>query len=302
MGPENETLTLKRIRANEGYVDLISPKFLMGRNFDKTRGADKYKIILNAAAVKALGWGTPDTYNENSPIGKHVTYPTSTQGLFEVIGVVDNFNFNSLKIDVLPLMIIHEDNDVAWVNERESYVSARINPEAASDVMMMKSIIADVEKELDRVSPGVPFEYSFMNQVFEDSFRSEQRMGTVLNIFTVMALTIACLGLFGLAAFSAEQRIKELGVRKVLGAKTSNLVLTFSSEFTKMVIIALIISIPAAYYFMNSWLADFPYKTPIEPTIFVVAGISALVISWMTIGYQSFKAANRNPIEALRDE
>ena len=301
-GPDNQPLTLNRMRANEGYIDLISPKFLMGRNFDESRGTDQRKIILNVTAVKALGWGTPDTYEQDSPIGKHVTYPNSNQGLLEVIGVVEDFNFNSLKIDVLPLMIIHEDNDIAWVNERESYVSVRINAESADNAQAMKSIIADVKRELDQLSPGVPFEYSFMDQVFEDSFRSEQRMGTVLNIFTLMALIIACLGLFGLAAFSAEQRVKELGVRKVLGAKTSDLVISFSSEFTKMVVIALIIAIPLAYYVVSTWLAAFPYKTPIEPTVFIVAGVSALVISWMTIAYQSMKSANRNPIEALRDE
>ncbi|MBO3700411.1 ABC transporter permease [Roseivirga sp. E12] len=301
-GPDNEPLTLNRLRANEGYVDLIAPKFLAGRNFDKTRGTDKYAIILNAASVKALGWGTPDTYHEDSPIGKHVTYPTSTKALFEVIGVVDDFNFNSLKVDINPLILINEHNDIEWTNTRESYVSMRINPQAISDAASLKAIIQTVQNELEALDPALPFEYSFMDQVFENSFRSEQRMGKVLNIFTVMALTIASLGLFGLAAFSAEQRIKELGVRKVLGAKTTDLIISFSSEFTKLVVIALIIAIPLAYFAVNSWLADFPYKTPMEPLVFITAGLSALVISWLTISYQSFKAANRNPIEALRDQ
>lgn len=301
-GPDNEPLTLNRLRANEGYVDLIAPQFIAGRNFDKTRGTDKYAIILNVASVKALGWGTPDTYEQDSPIGKHVTYPTSTKGLFEVIGVVEDFNFNSLKFDVSPLIIINQDNDLEWTNNRESYVSMRINPQALSDATTLKTTIETVQNELEVLAPDIPFEYSFMDQVFEDSFRNEQRMSKVLNIFTIMALTIASLGLFGLAAFSAEQRIKELGVRKVLGAKTADLIISFSSEFTKLVVIALIIAIPLAYYAVNSWLVDFPYKTPMEPMVFIIAGISALIISWLTISYQSFKAANRNPVEALRDQ
>ncbi len=301
-GPDNEALTLNRLRANEGYVDLISPKFLAGRNFDKTRGTDKYGVILNAASVKALGWGTPDTYSQDSPIGKHITYPTSTRALFEVIGVVEDFNFNSLKLDVSPLIIINEENDIEWINTRESYVSMRINAENVQDSKALKAMIEDVKNELQSLSPAIPFQYSFMDQIFEDSFRSEQRMGQVLNIFTLMALTIACLGLFGLAAFSAEQRIKELGVRKVLGARTSDLVISFSSEFTKMVVVSLIIATPLAYFAVDSWLKDFAYKTPIEPMVFIIAGVSALIISWLTIGFQSFKAANRNPIEALRDE
>ena len=301
-GPDNKPLTLNRIRANEGYVDLIAPKFLAGRNFSKEMGTDRYGIILNASSVKALGWGTPDTYAENSPIGKHVTYPTSTKALFEVIGVVDDFNFNSLKNDVSPLLIINEHNDIEWQNSRESYVSMRINPEVVTDAAGLKSTVNAVKKELEALAPAIPFEYSFMDQVFEDSFRNEQRMGQVLNIFTAMALTIACLGLFGLAAFSAEQRTKELGIRKVLGAKTSDLVISFSSEFTKMVMIALLIAIPLAYFAVKAWLNDFAYKTSLDPTIFVVAAFSALVISWLTIGFQSLKSAHRNPVEALRDE
>ena len=300
-GPDNDPLTLNRIRVNQEYLNLIDPKFLAGRNFDRNRGTDKYAIILNASAVKALGWGTPDTYNQDSPIGKHVTYPTSQNALFRVIGVVDDFNFNSLKVDITPLIVINEGNDLEWTNG-QGFISLRINPEAIADGMALARVIENVKKELELLAPSVPFEYSFMDQQFEDSFRMEQRMGKVLNIFTVMALSIACLGLFGLAAFSAEQRKKELGVRKVLGAKTSDLVFSFSSSFTKLVLVALVIAIPLSYFAVDSWLADFAYKTPMEPAIFIIAGLSALVISWVTIGFQSLKSAQRNPIESLRDE
>lgn len=127
-------------------------------------------------------------------------------------------------------------------------------------------------------------------------------MSQVLNVFTVMALSIACLGLFGLAAFSAEQRKKELGVRKVLGASVYKLMYVFTAEFTLLIVISLVIASPLAYWFVKSWLADFAYKTPISPGVFIIAGASSLVVAWLTIGFQSLKAASRNPVEVLREE
>ena len=184
----------------------------------------------------------------------------------------------------------------------DTYMSARIDPAVINNSERLQALIDEVKEELYALSPGTPFEYTFTDELFEESFRTEQRMSKVLNIFTMMALTIAYLGLFGLAAFSAEQRTKELGVRKVLGAKTSDLVVLFSSEFTRLVLIALVIASPLAYFAVDSWLDAFAYQTPIEPMVFIIAGLSALLISWFTIGFQSLKAAYRNPVESLRDE
>ncbi|MCE7994459.1 MAG: FtsX-like permease family protein [Roseivirga sp.] len=300
-GPDNDGLTLNRIKGDEEYVNLLSPKILVGRNFDKTRGTDKHAVLLNASAVKALGWGTPDTYDQDSPIGKHVTFPGSTKALFEVIGVVDDFNFNSLRLEIAPLLIAHKNNELLW-NSGHGYMSLRLNADAVRDGDRLKQVIEELKTDLGKIAPAVPFEYSFMDQQFEESFRTEQRMSKVLNIFTGMALTIACLGLFGLAAFSAEQRTKELGVRKVLGAKTKDLVISFSGEFTRLVLISLIIAVPLAYFAIDYWLADFAYKTPIQPMVFVIACGTALMISWFTISFQSLKAAYRNPVDSLRDE
>jgi len=300
-GPDNPGITLNRIRGDQEYVDLLNIELLAGRNFDKTRGTDKRAVILNEAAVKILGWGNSEDFAQDSPIGKHVTFPASSNPLFEVIGVVKDFNFNSLRTEISPLMIIHEDNDLLWESGRD-FLSARINTAAVTNGEELQALIADVKEELYKLSPKTPFEYSFTDQLFEEAFRTEQRMGKVLNIFTVMALSIACLGLFGLAAFSAEQRNKELGVRKVLGAKASDLVILFSSEFTRLIVIALLIAVPLAYFAVDSWLASFAYQAPIQAWVFVVAGALALVIAWLTIGFQSLKAAYRNPIESLRDE
>lgn len=300
-GPDNPSLTLNRIKGEEEYVNLLDLNFLAGRNFDDNRATDDLAIILNESAVKALGWGTRDTYATDSPIGKHVTYPGSNRRLFEVIGVVEDFNFNNLRLEISPLMIAHNDNDIQW-RSSAVFMSMRLDPGVVTNGDQLQAIIDDVKDELQALSPGTPFQFSFTDELFEESFRTEQRMSRVLNIFTVMALTIACLGLFGLAAFSAEQRTKELGVRKVLGAKATDLVTLFSSEFTRLVLIALVIASPLAYFAVDSWMSAFAYRAPIEPFIFILAGLAALLISWLTIGFQSLKAAYRNPVESLRDE
>lgn len=300
-GPENDPITLNRLVADEDYVDLLAPKFILGRNFDDDRVSDKYAIILNASAVKTLGYGSPGQYNENSPLGKYVTFPTSETDKFEIIGVVEDFNYNSLKLNIQPLMIAHKDNNKMF-NMGTRFVSARLNPAVVQSAQQLSQLLEQVEASLRQVKAGVPFEYSFMDQEFESSFRTEQRMGQVLNIFTVMALSIACLGLFGLAAFSAEQRTKELGVRKVLGASAKDLVLMFSSEFSKLVIVSVVIACPLAYYAVKTWLSDFAYQTPMSISVFILAGIVALLIAWTTISFQSLRAAHRNPVDALRDE
>ena len=300
-GSEMTPITLNRLRSGEEYLDLLDLEFVAGRTFDKTRGTDKYKIIVNETAVRDLGWGITENYNEDSPIGKHVTFPSSDQALFEVIGVVKNFNFNSVRYEVGPLMIIHEENDKMWESGSD-FISIRVNSNFVQNSKDISVILQDVETKLGEVDPGIPFQYSFMDQDFEGYFRNEQQMGQVLNVFTMMALTIACLGLFGLAAFSAEQRKKELGVRKILGASVYRLMYVFTAEFTVLILVALLIASPLAYLFVKSWLADFAYKTPITVTVFISAALGSLIVAWITIGFQSLRAASRNPVEVLRDE
>lgn len=300
-GPDTETVTLNRLRADEGYLNLLNLDFLAGRTFDETRGTDRYKIILNETAARDLGFGISADYAENSPIGKHVTFPNSEKALFEVIGIVKDFNFNSVRYEISPLMIIHEDNEKMWEGGSD-FISIRLNSNVVQNTSDLNGIIEDIEAKLVDVNPGVPFQFTLMDQDFEGYFRTEQQMSQVLNVFTIMALSIACLGLFGLAAFSAEQRKKELGVRKVLGASVYKLMYAFTAEFTILIVVSLLIASPLAYLFVKSWLTDFAYKTPISPTVFVLAGLSALVVAWLTIGFQSLKAANRNPVEVLREE
>ncbi|MDN5202455.1 ABC transporter permease [Fulvivirgaceae bacterium BMA10] len=301
--PESPVVDLKNLRTEKDYLDLLGVEFIAGRNFDPQHANDKYGVILNEEAVKVLGWGTKENFHTDSPIGKSVIIASGGEQEMEVLGVVKNFNFNSVRETIKPLIIINQHNDWVWDYAiGSSYLSMKLNPKAVRNTSDLQSVIEDVKAEMKRSDPSIPFEYSFMDQEFENSFRAEQRMGTVLNLFTIMAFIIAGLGLFGLAAFSAEQRLKELGIRKVLGAGITQLLVLFSSEFTKLIFIAILLASPIAYFLVDTWLTDFAYRTPIDVWVFVLAAFSAVVIALMTISYQSLKAAYQNPVETLKDE
>ena len=299
-GHDTEVVTLNRIRSNEEYIDLLDLNFLVGRNFDKTRGTDQRKVILNEEAVRVLGWEYPIN-PDNSPIGQHITFPNSNEALFEVIGVVENFNHNSVRYEIGPLLLIHQENDIMWKHSN-NYLSVRLNNQIVASKSSLESSLKSIEESVKEVDAAIPFEYSFMDQMFEANFRTEQRMGQILNIFTVMALTIACLGLFGLSAFAAEQRKKELGIRKVLGATAQQIISSFTREFSILIIVSIVIASPLAYFFAKNWLSNFAYSTPIEVWVFVLVGVASIVIAWLTIGIHSFNAARQNPTEVLRDE
>lgn len=294
---------ISNLRVDEDYLSLLGVQFIVGRNFDPERINDKYGVILNEEAVKILGWGTREDFATDSPVGKFVVQAFENEKKLEVIGVVKDFNFNSVRQRIEPLMILHNQNDWFWnYGLGPSFLSVRLNPEAVRNSKDLQVVIEDVKKEMASIDESVPFEYSFMDQEFENTFRTEIRMSLILNIFTFMALLIACLGLFGLAAFSAEQRTKELGIRKVLGAKVSELVVLFSSEFTKLILISILLASPIAYFLVDRWLSDFAYRTPIDIWVFIVTTLGALLIAIITIAYQSLSAARANPTETLRSE
>ena len=297
--PSAEIITLKRNRIDEEYIPMLGLTFLWGRNFDKTRPNDKYGAIINESALKALGWTLGD-FQSSSEV-KNITVPWNKELKFEVIGIVNDFNYNSLKNEIDPLFMIHYEEERTW-NNGSNLFSLRIQENSVKNLADVENLIDQVYAKFEQFSNGNLFEYSFLDREFDRTFRNEQQMGSVLNIFTAMAISIACLGLFGLASFTAEQRRKELGVRKVLGASVGRLVYNFGAEFSFIIIIAIIVASPLAYVFVNSWLEDFAYRTPISLWVFVIGGASALAIAWITIGYQSYRSALLNPAEVLRDE
>ena len=303
-GPDEAPVMLNYMRCDEYYLSLLETKFVIGRNFDPANAADRYNIIINEEAARVLGYGTKETWGDHSPLGRFVIQSFGSEEKFEIIGVVKDFNFNSVKQKIGPLLIMHNENDKHWSYSAgfPSYLSMRINPASAKTSDELQSIIDLVKNELTKVDPAVPFQYSFMDDEFDNTFKEERKMSVVLNLFTFLAIVIACLGLFGLAAFSADQRKKELGIRKILGASTGHLVYLFSSEFTKLVALSIVLATPIAWFMTDYWLSNFAYRTPISAFVFIISGITAMSIAIATVGVQSLSAANTNPVDVLKNE
>ena len=266
------------------YISTLGMKILQGRDFSREFGSDSSGIILNETAVKIFGF--------DKPIGKRVSLMTTIQPnkfkVFTVIGVVKNFHFESLRRNIGALALT--------LDPQPSATSFRIS--GTNVPVLMKQI----EAKWHQFAPGQPFVYAFMEESFDSMYRAEQRIGTITITFAVLAILIACLGLFGLAAFMAEQRTKEIGVRKVLGASIPSIISLLSKDFLKLVFIAILIASPIAWYAMRQWLQDFEYKIEIEWWMFALAGLMAVGIALLTVSFQSIKAALMNPVRSLRSE
>ncbi len=256
-------------------------KFSSGRDFSKEFATDDSSaFILNESAVHQLGWTARDA------IGKSITYG-NRKG--RVIGVVHDFNFESLHNNIVPIifLITHTGNNQITVR-----ISGKDIPAA---LQFLKSKWAEYRQDY-------PFDYTFLDDQIAGLYKKDQKIGDVFGIFAIIAIIIACLGLFGLASYTAEVRTKEIGIRKVLGARISGIVLMLSKEFIFLIFISNLIAWPISYYFMNKWLNEFAYKSSIDFGIFAGAGITALIIALLTVSYQSFKVASLNPVQSLKYE
>jgi putative ABC transport system permease protein len=243
-------------------------------------------VILNETAVRAIGW--------ENPLGKWMRYPGNGNQRFQVVGVMRDFHLGSVRTAIEPAAIFHQSSNSYHVYA--SYVVARLRPGTE------KSAIEKTARLWASAMPNAPFEFDFLDASFARIYRSEAKMGAILGVFTGLALFIGCLGLFALAAFTAEQRRKEIGVRKVLGASVAGITGLLAKDFLKLVILAIFIASPIAYYFMQKWLADFAYRIDIQGWMFVAAAMAALGIAFLTVSFQSIRAALANPVESLRSE
>ena len=276
----NESILFHNAGVGYDFLDVMHMKLVEGRNFSKEFPSDsKEAYIVNQAAAKIMG--------EGSPVGKPFT---QWENAGKVIGLVEDFHFKSLNTQVEPLVL-------------------RLRPAEAYGYLLVKiggknvsSNLKSVEEAWRKVAPQFPFESQFLDDAFDSMYRAEQRMGKLFNAFTSLAIFISCLGLLGLASFMAEQRTKEIGIRKVLGASAGNIVLLLSREFLLLVGIANVVAWPAAYYFMRQWLGNYAYYAGINLVIFAISGFLALVIALLTVSYQSLKAASANPVDSLRYE
>jgi putative ABC transport system permease protein len=281
----NDVVDIQLAAVENDYIETMGFSLLSGRNFSKNSNADSLGIILNEEAVKELGYTI-----ENAP-GKKIRYEYNGHGTMEIVGVVKNFNFESLHKQIKPFGFTY-----GLFADKYNNVVANVKTTQYAE------LIQSMSKVWRSIIPNSPFTYSFLDQDFQRNYDKDRLTSRIVVYFTAIAIVIACLGLFGLSAFAAEQRTKEIGIRKVLGASMASVMGLLSKDFLRLVIIALLIACPLAWYFMNRWLDSFAYKTQISWWIFLGAGALAIFVAFVTISFQSIKTALSNPLKSLRTE
>ncbi|MCU7694822.1 ABC transporter permease [Haoranjiania flava] len=271
-------------RVDENYIPTFGINIVNGRNFSKDYISDSSAILLNETAAQMLGW------NNTTVVGKTVLMQNSDRGdnyPYRVIGVVKNFNFKTLHKAISPLFMTLKP---------ESGLIFKIK---TTD---LRGLLSTMNKLWNSFQTGEPFAYNFIDDLFANTYSAEQKTGTILNLFAILTIFVASLGLFGLATYTAEQRTKEIGVRKVLGASVAQITQMLSKQFVKLVCAASLAAFPVAWWGMNTWLQSFAYRIHISWWIFAAAGIAALMVALLTVSFQAIKAATRNPIKSLRTE
>jgi putative ABC transport system permease protein len=264
---------------NYDFIETHGIEMKEGRAFSKDFGSDDSKIICNETAVKVMGL--------KDPIGNLINVGGENR---QIIGVTRDFHFESLHTKVNPMLITLA--------------------QPSRNLKMMVKIKKGTEKEaLNRLrmlyenyNPGFVFEYKFLDEDYQAQYAAEKRVSILSRYFAGLAILISCLGLFGLAAFTAQRRTKEIGIRIVHGSTVSGIVRLLSGEFTKLVLLSVLIALPLSYFITNNWLNKFSYRIPLEWWYFIVSGLIALIIAWITVGSQAIRAANINPAECLKDE
>ncbi|MBL7828995.1 MAG: ABC transporter permease [Saprospiraceae bacterium] len=281
---------MQRWRVDSDYFKTIGIELAEGRFFDPTRLTDSSAILLNETAVKQFRLTDPigqKLYTLDRFEGAGMPRPEDFIEL-EVIGVVRDFHWESLRDNIGPMCF--------QLGKSRGLATFRFQGEQAS------TVLTALETQWKNMAPDQPFNYTFLDQAFNRMYATEMRLGKIAGIFTGMALLVSCLGLFGLAAFTIEQRKKEIGIRKVLGATVSGVTGMLAKDFLKLVLLGVVIAVPAAWYFMNEWLSDFAYRIQVQPWIFLLSGVGAVLIAFLTVSFQSIKAALANPVNSLKNE
>jgi putative ABC transport system permease protein len=283
-----EVLTVKSITIDNDFAQVIGFELKEGRFFARETN-DSLHVLLNETAVKTIGLADPIgrklSQVVNNPDGSLTTKS------FTIIGVVKNFHFQSLRDEITPLVVYSNE---AFGAQSNAYVAIRLKPNTFGDA------IEKIGKKWKEFVPDQPFKYEFLDDNLRQSYAEEQRSGNMFGVFSVLAIIIACVGLFGLSAYTASLRTKEIGVRKVLGSTVSGIVALLSKDFTKLVVIAFILAVPLSWWMMDSWLSSFAYRIDLTAGSFLIAGLLAIGIAWITVSYQSIKAAIVNPVKSLR--
>ncbi len=282
---QDEASQIKALRydVEDNYIPTLDMKMAYGRNFSKEFVTDSSGIILNETAARVFGWG------KNAP-GHTIRHRENngSEKTYTVIGVVKDFHFKSLHESISPLVMTLSKNSGTLI--------------AKIKTTDMAGLLSTTKKNWDALNPEEPFSYSFLNDRYNNTYQAEQNTALILGLFAGLTIFVACLGLFGLATFTAEQRTKEIGIRKVLGASVTGIVSLLSKDFLKLVSIAFIIASPVAWFMMNKWLQDFAYRISISWTVFAIAALLAIVIAIISVSFKAIKAAVANPVKSLRTE
>jgi putative ABC transport system permease protein len=287
-GGSMETAILnRRNTVDAGYIELLGIRMIAGRSFEDNREVESQgRLIINRASVEKFGLKPEEIIGEKLHFdwqGQHYT--------FEVIGVMEDYNQVSLREPIVPLTF-----EIAQSPDYYNFIIASLNTSRFAES------ISDIETLWREHVPGSPFEYSFLDENVQKQYLEDQRMSRIITAFSVIAMIICSLGLYGLSSFMAERRLREIGIRKAMGATVSQITGMMSKEFVRLVVLAFVIAVPLAWYGSQKWLEGFEYKTPLNITPFVLAGVCALVIALLTVSYESLKAANTDPAKTLRNE
>ena len=287
LSPDLDTkkaISMQTWQVDENYIPVLGMKMAAGRNFSKEFLTDSNAAIVNEAAVRLMQGADPMRQN----LYEMEDLQTKKLDKYHIVGVVKDFNFNSLREVVTPMVL--------FLHENRGRLALRVNP---ANVPRLVGEIGDIWRQM---APSQPFSYTFMDDEFNNIYRTEQRMGGISLSFALLAIFIACLGLFGLAAYAAEQRTREIGIRKVLGASVGGIVSLLSRDFLRLVVVSAVIAFPLAWWAMHHWLQDFAYRITIGWEVFVLAGVVAVGIALMTVSFQAIRAALSNPVKSLRSE
>jgi len=279
------SFTLNTCVCDYDFLKTLKIDLAQGRFFSRDFPSDSCAAVLNESAAKLLGW--------DNPLGKKINNWSENRGIFDVIGVIKDYHYESLHQEIRPMALFLIGG---YFQRTPQYISARLTTENMSET------IDFVEQTWNSFAENMPFEYSFLDEDYDNLYINEMQTRKLFTIFSFLAIFIACLGLFGLASFIADRKTKEIGIRKVFGASVPGIVILLNRNFTIWVLIASGLACPVAWYAMKKWLENFAYRTSISWWIYVLASILALIVAWLVVTYQTYKAARRNPAESLKYE
>ena len=282
-GKDNQVMTALEYKIDEQYIPTLGIQMAAGRNFSPAFGTDSSAMIINEAAARAFGWG-------NDAIGKIIVRENSDRGRnyrFTVIGIVKDFHFKSLHETIAPLFMVLQPESGIIVKVKTKDIAG---------------LLGSMKQQWASYNVEEPFSYAFMDELYNKTYSAEQKTGKILNIFAVLTILVASMGLFGLVTYTAEQRSKEIGIRKVLGASVAQVTGMLSKEFIKLVLVGCLVAFPLSWWAMHKWLQDFAYRIDINWWVFVLAGCIALLIALFTVSFKAIKAALANPVKSLRTE